>query len=168
MKSHLVGWMLVAVLCSPAAYAQNDSLPDADRDFLQKAAQANLAEIGAGKLAQQKATRNDIRQFGSKMEQDHGKTLAELKSLAEAKGVALPDEPDPPHQALATQLSRAEGKEFDRIYIGNAGVADHKAARQLFEGGARSKDPEVKAFASKTLPHIKHHLEMAEQLAAVK
>ena len=168
MKIHPAAFILVVFLAPILSSAQNDSLAEADRAFLQKAAQANLAEIDAGKLAQEKSTRNDIKQFGKTMEQDHGKTLDELKPLAAAKGVSLPTEPDPPHKALATQLSRAEGKEFDRIYVGNAGLADHKAAKQLFESGAKSKDPEVKAFATKTLPHIKHHLEMAEQLAAAK
>jgi putative membrane protein len=148
------------------ASAQDDAkLGAVDAAFLKKAAQANLAEIEAGKLAQAKASRADIRSFGEKMVEDHGQTLRELQAIAQKKGVELPQAPDEAHQALADSLSRASGKEFDQIYIKNAGVADHKAARELFTSGTRSKDTEIRAFAEKTLPAIVHHGEMAQSLA---
>jgi putative membrane protein len=44
-------------------------------------------------------------------------------------------------------------------------VSDHKDAVKAFEKAANeATDPEVKAFASKTLPTLKHHLSMAEAL----
>jgi putative membrane protein len=148
------------------AGAENDAkLGAVDAAFLKKAAQANLAEIEAGKLAQAKASRADIKSFGEKMVEDHGQTLRELQAIAQKKGVELPQAPDEAHQALADSLARASGKEFDQIYIKNAGVADHKAARELFTSGTRSKDAEVRAFAEKTLPVIVHHGEMAQALA---
>ena len=147
-------------------YAQNDqTTAPADREFMKKAAQANIAEIEAGKLAQSKASSNDIKQFGEKMQQDHGKVLDELQTLAKSKGVALPTETDEKHKALAKRLAATSGKKFDEAYASNAGVADHKEAKQLFEKAAASKDPDVSAFAKKVLPDIEHHLEMAQDLA---
>lgn len=157
--------LLLGALLIPVSNAQTDKVDEADRVFLHKATQANLAEIEAGKLAQAKSTRGDVKQFGQKMENEHGKTLAELKALAAKNNVTVPDKPDPAHQALAKQLSVAEGKEFDRIYIGNAGVADHKAAKELFEKGSKSKDKDIQALAKKTLPHIEEHLAMAKRMA---
>jgi putative membrane protein len=167
MKSLLLTAALAGLLFSECAIAQDDPAPRltlADRAFLQKAAQASLAEIEAAQLARQKATRADIREFGQKMERIHGQALEELQSLAKAKGVLLPQVPDETHRELAKRLSGASGEEFDRIYVENAGVADHKAARQLFESGTRSADGEVSAFAAKVLSHIEHHLAMARQL----
>jgi len=163
MKTILSAFALGYILFAAPAVAQ--SLAEADEAFLKKAAQANLAEIEAGTLAQEKSTRSDIKQFGQKMVQDHSKTLQELQSLAKTKGVSLPDAPDEAHQALAKQLASASGKEFDAVYVKNAGVADHKAAKQLFESGTKSKDAAVGAFAKKVLPHIEHHLAMAMQLS---
>jgi putative membrane protein len=156
---------VVSLLFAASAYSQDSKLAAADQDFLKKAAQANIAEVEAGKLAQSKGSRPDIKQFGQKMEQDHGKTLQELQGLAKSKGVTLPDAPDAAHQAQAKRLATATGKDFDKAYVANAGVADHKAAKELFEKGTKSKDPEVSAFAKKVLPDIEHHLSMAQQMA---
>jgi putative membrane protein len=122
---------IVAMLAAGATTsinAQNDqpTAAPADRAFMKKAAQANIAEIEAGKLAQSKASSNDIKQFGEKMQQDHGKVLDELQALAKSKGVALPTETDEKHKALAKKLAATSGKQFDQTYASNAGVADHK------------------------------------------
>ena len=163
MKTILSAIAIGGMLFSGMAVAQTVS--EADQQFMQKAAQSNIAEVATGKLAQSKSPTTDIKKFGQDMEKDHGKTHKELQALAKAKGVSLPDSPDEPHQALAKQLSAASGKEFDRIYIKNAGVADHKAAKELFETGAKSKDAEISAFAKKVLPHIEHHLAMAQKIS---
>ena len=148
-------------------YGQNGTskLIDSDLSFMQKAAQANLAEIETGKLAQSKSENADVKEFGGKMVQDHGKTLQELQAIAAKKGAPLPSEPDDAHKALAKQLAFFSGKNFDKSYIAHAGVADHKAAKALFEKGAKSKDTDISAFAKKVLPDIEHHLQMAQKMA---
>ncbi len=169
MKASLaaVTTALFSALLLACAHAQNDAAKpsDADRAFLEKAAQANMAEVETGKIAQQKSASEEIRRFGQKMEQDHGKTLKELQAIARNKGVDLPDGPDEAHQAQADMLKRASGKEFDMMYVKNAGVADHKAAKALFEEGKKSKDADIRALAAKTLPVVEHHLEMAQKMA---
>jgi putative membrane protein len=159
----LTAALLGSVLCFPA-HAQN-KLSDNDRAFLTKAAQANMAEVQTGKLAQEKSKNSEIKQFGQKMMEDHGKTLKEVQALARQKGETLPSSIDEAHQAQATALSRASGKEFDLMYVKEAGVADHKVAQQLFEEGTKSKDADIKAFAKKVLPDIQHHLQMAENMS---
>lgn len=166
----LVNWFGVAtaaMLLTTPVYGQSaDSrLAAEDRAFLEKAAQGNMAEIETGKLAQRKATRSDIKRFGQEMERDHGKTLKELQALAKSKGVRLPQELDGAHKAQARQLDMAKGADFDKTYVMHAGVANHKAAKELFEKGAKSKDPDISAFAKKVLPHIEDHLAKAQQMA---
>jgi len=49
--------------------------------------------------------------------------------------------------------------------VAEAGVKDHKAAVDLFNGEAKNgKNTEMKAFAQKTLPTIKEHYQMAQDL----
>ena len=44
-------------------------------------------------------------------------------------------------------------------------VSAHKEAVSLFERYAKDGDnPELKSFASKTLPHLQEHLKMAQDL----
>jgi putative membrane protein len=57
-----------------------------------------------------------------------------------------------------------KGQDFDRAYIAQM-VKDHTEAVRLFEQQAeRDADPEVKAFAQKTLPTLREHLEMARSI----
>ena len=167
MRTDLQTVILIAACLGSVLYIAEaqDKISSKDRAFLTKAAQANMAEVQTGKLAQEKSMNEEIKQFGQKMVEEHGKTLKELQALAKKKGETLPASIDEPHQAQATALSRASGKEFDLMYVKDAGVADHKAAQQLFEDGTKSKDADIKAFAKKVLPDIQHHLQMAESMS---
>ena len=136
-----------------------------DHLFMVKAAQASHAEIAAGKLAAQKGSTSEIRRFGEMMAAEHGKTYDELSNIAKAKGVMLPIQPDEGHQKLIKQLQSLENAEFDRLYVREAGINDHQVAVDLFLGQTKNgTDAELRAFAEKTLPVIKQHLKMAQEL----
>jgi putative membrane protein len=79
----------------------------------------------------------------------------------------VPTKPDAAHQQLTKRLETMKGTDFDRLYIEEAGIKDHKDAVDLFTRQANSgQDADLKAFAAKTLPTIKHHLEMVQGIAA--
>jgi putative membrane protein len=138
------------------------SIPD--QDFLIQAAQANLAEVELGRLAQRNATNADVRSFALHMTDDHSALMAELTKLAQKKGVRLPTGPDEAYRKNAAWLSEKRGGDFDREYI-RMMVADHVQAVSLFEGEAeRAADPDVCCWAESTLPTLRDHLEMARDL----
>lgn len=87
------------------------------------------------------------------MANDHGKNNDELRKIAKSKSVTLPDAPDATHQRALKKLQTTFGTSFDRDYAKQAGVKDHEAANKLFSNEAKNgRDPELKAFAEKTLP----------------
>ena len=88
MKIPLV--LVIVMTLATAAGAQSSRAASGDTAFATKAAQANLAEIELGKLAQQKAMRDEVKQFAQRMVADHGKKLDELKGLAASKNITLP------------------------------------------------------------------------------
>ena len=158
---------------SPAGTAKaagsSSSIDKRDRDFMMKAAQAGHAEVATGNVASTQAASEAVKQFGAQMVKDHTTANDELKSIAQGKGVSLPDAPDNAHQKALEKLKGMSGASFDRQYIADAGVKDHTAAQKLFSDEAKNgKDADVKAFAQKTLPVITHHLEMARDLAKKK
>ena len=51
------------------------------QDFVTQAAQGDLLEIESGKLAQQKASDPNVKQFAGQLVNDHQKTSVELKAL---------------------------------------------------------------------------------------
>jgi len=148
-----------------SVFAQPASSPAAagDHTFVQKAAEGGAAEVALGQLAQQKASSAQVKEFGAHMVRDHSKSNDELKQIAAGKGIAPPDKPNAQQQKDAAKLEKLSAGSFDRAYMDQM-VVDHKKTIALFEGEAKSgKDPELKAFAAKTLPTLTDHLKMAEQ-----
>src|SRR5215212_3003654 len=92
-------------------------LSRADMSFMKEAATGGMAEVELGKLAQQNAQSDEVKQFGARMEQDHGKANNELTTLAGNKGITLPQQLDPKHAQLRDKLARLRGAEFDRAYM---------------------------------------------------
>ena len=146
--------------------AGGKALAGGDKNFAMKAAQAGIAEVSTGKIAAANASNADVKKFGEHMQQDHGKANDELMQIAQSRGIALPKEPDKKHQQAAKKLEGMKGAQFDKAYM-SENVKDHKQAVALFSKQASSgKDPELKAFAEKTLPTLKQHLQMAQDLNA--
>jgi putative membrane protein len=70
------------------------------------------------------------------------------------------------HREAMDKLAKLSGAEFDREYMRHQ-VKDHEKAIALFEGQAnRGSDADLKAFASKTLPKLREHQQMAQSIAA--
>jgi putative membrane protein len=135
------------------------------QDFMMEAARGGLAEVTLGQMAAQRASRDEVKQFGQRMVQDHGKANTELMQLAATKGVTLPKELDSTHKAMAERLSQLSGAEFDRAYMSEM-VKDHTKDVSAFQHQAgQGTDPEVKNWAAKTLPTLQQHLEMAQDTA---
>lgn len=159
--------LAAALLLAFAGSAGAADLARADKNFLEKAAEANHTEINASKIALEKSTMPAVKEFANAMIADHGKTGDEARALATAKGVKLPDDPSTMQKAKITMLSKLNGANFDKQYAKIVGVNAHEDTIKLFrKASTDAKDPDVKAFAAKTLPALEHHLEMAKALKA--
>jgi putative membrane protein len=141
----------------------------ADQRMMRDIAQANIAEIETGKLAQEKASKDEVKQFGKTMVDDHTKALGELQEIASKKSVELPTEPDVKHKATATALKALNGDAFDKQYMSMAGVSDHQKTHDMLQKVQRNAaDPDLKAYAAKTLPVVHGHLTTAQEVAGKK
>jgi predicted outer membrane protein len=139
-----------------------------DRKYFQEIAQANLAEIETGKLAQKKASSEEVKKFAQHMVADHGKMLQEQQTLAKSKGVSMPKQPKREHQAALKKLEGASGEQFDRAYMDQM-VKDHEKTLKLVQETAKkAKDPDLKQAAEKAVPEVQKHLDMAKQIAEKK
>jgi len=134
----------------------------ADQSFVMDAANGGMAEVELGKLAVQKASNDDVKKFGQRMVDDHTKANDDLKAVAASKNITLPKDTDAQHKALVDRLSKLSGPAFDRAYLSEM-LKDHRKDVNDFKKEASSgRDPEVKAFASKTLPTLEEHLSIAQ------
>jgi putative membrane protein len=130
--------------------------------FVTKAAEGGMAEVELGRLASQRASDESVKQFGQRMVTDHGKANDELKQIASNKGIDIPSKLAAKHQATMDRLSKLSGAEFDRTYMQDM-VRDHREdVNEFRRESQRGTDPELKAFAAKTLPVLEEHLKEAE------
>ncbi|HSS99808.1 MAG TPA: DUF4142 domain-containing protein [Terriglobales bacterium] len=141
-------------------------LSTADSTFMKKAADGGMAEVELGQLAVQKASSSDVKAFGQRMVDDHGKANEQLKQLASEKRVELPQEPGAKHKATKAKLEQLSGTEFDRAYVDEM-VRDHKKDVSEFQRESKSaSDDGVKSFATQTLPTLQDHLKQIQGLAS--
>lgn len=137
-----------------------------DKEFVSEAGMGGLAEVQMGNLALQKAANADVKAFAQRMVTDHGKANAELAQLATTKGLALPAELGGEHKDAFDHLNSLNGAEFDKAYMKHM-VEDHvKDVAEFDKASTSATDADVKAWAGKTLPTLKEHLEQAKATAS--
>jgi putative membrane protein len=148
------------------AGAAASGIAAADKTFVTEAAKGGMAEVELGRLATEKASNADVKQFGQRMVDDHGKANDELKSLASQKNITLPTELDAKHKTTQDRLSKLSGDAFDKAYMTEM-VADHnKDVGEFTRASKTAKDADVKAWAGKTLPTLQDHQKMAKEVAS--
>ncbi|QCG91845.1 DUF4142 domain-containing protein [Azospirillum sp. TSH100] len=135
-----------------------------DMTFAEKAAISDIFEIQAGKLAQDQAKDQGVKQFGSHMVADHTKTSDAMKTMAQQKAMTLPAKLDSEHQQKLDKLRGLKGDQFDAAYL--QGQMDaHQTAVTLFRQQAENgKDADLKRFAEQTLPTLEQHLRQVRDL----
>jgi putative membrane protein len=158
------GLLLAAAwICAGQAARGADS---PDQAFVTEAAQGGLSEVDLGHLAVKQAKSKDVKSFGQHMIDDHSRANDELKQLAAKKKWDLPKDVGAENKATMDRLSKLSGEAFDKAYMSDM-VEDHVKDVSAFEKEARSaKDPDLKAWAGKTLPTLRHHLSMAREAAS--
>ncbi len=136
-------------------------------EFMTKVADVNMAEVKLGQMAQDKGTNQRVKDFGAMMVKDHTAAGNELKSLAGQKNVTLPQTVSNDHQKKADDLNKKSGADFDKAYI-SAMVDGHQSTINDFEKASKNtKDADVKAWADKTLPTLRMHLDSAKAIKKI-
>ena len=152
--------LLVVATFGLAAFAQQT-----DPLFAAAAAQSDIYEITAAKIALDHTNSQAVKAFAQKMIHDHSETTAHLKPIAKAMGITPPTETNAAAKLELSYLKTLNGQAFDSAYSKQQ-VVSHEAAVGAFEIATKTaQNSELKAFAKKYLPVIQGHLKMAQQLA---
>ncbi|WP_441276587.1 DUF4142 domain-containing protein [Tardiphaga sp. 172_B4_N1_3] len=167
--------LLVSSALAPAVYAQSVGektgvnsvlgVSPSTPDFVKQVAISDMFEIQSNTLAESKGNAAE-KSFAAMMVKDHTKTSTELKAMVSSDKVKaeLPAALDSAHQSKLDKLKEQSGADFSKNF-NSIQVDAHKDAVDLFERYAKSGDnAELKDWAGKTLPALKHHLEMAQNL----
>lgn len=139
-------------------------LSTSDRQFVTKAAQNGKAEVELGELASQRAAKAQVKEFGQRMVEDHTQINKELGELAAQKGLTLPQHIGEDNSKVKADLSKLSGVAFDKAYM-NYMIADRTQDVSLFQRQSQQgDDPDLKAWAAKTLPTLQEHLRLARSI----
>ena len=159
--------LLFASLILYAAVPAFAQVPVSTNEFVKKVALSDMLEIESSQLALSRTPDTDTKPFAERMVKDHQETSKELKALISGGKVkaTLPTGLDAEHQAKLDELKAKSGKEFDQAYD-KMQLQAHEEAVALLESYSKNGDnADLKAWAGKTLPHLKEHLAMAKKLS---
>lgn len=149
---------------SSGTTANTAYLIDHDRSFMEQAAYAGNAEVEQSRLAVQTTRNAEVRRFAEQMIKDHTQANAELISVARQHDIKLPTTVDDAHRKVLDQLGRLASPQFDTAYM-NQMIADHEQVITLFtQQSASGKNDVLRAWASKKLPHLQDHLNLAREI----
>ena len=135
-------------------------------DFITRASASGVAEIESGKIALEKTTYPEIKEFAKKMIENYASSNKDLRELAAKKDVEIADEAVLLDKAKAYVLKQREGESFDVAYVNNQ-IDAHRETIKLYEQASSSPDEDVRRLAATSLPRLEQHLEEAEALVAV-
>jgi putative membrane protein len=153
--------------CLPVAIADtSDRDASGDEAFITAAAQAELGEIELSRIAARSAVSPEIRSFAAKMVQEHTASNAELGQIALKENIPAPIAPDSDHMQLRDKLIALRGKNLDKAYM-EAMRSDHQNMVDfLTAASATVTSDDLHNFIRKTLPVVRRHLHMAQELKA--
>lgn len=142
-----------------------EKLSSADQALMMEVAKGGMMQLELGKVAVQKASNPEVRQLAQAEVEEQTGLSAKLKEIATAKGVTLPATPNEQATAMVTKLQGMSGMEFDRMYVQEGGVNNHKLLDQtLAKVESNATDASLKSVAKAAHPLVKTHLKVSQQV----
>ena len=145
-----------------------------ESELLSKMHMANQMEIKAGQLAQSKGATQAIRNYGALLARDHSYADKRITALAKQQGIQLmqmqmPKSPEEKQKMdmqkqMMAALEQAQGADFDRLFIQFNIKAHEMAVNMVSLGSQQLKPSPVKTLASKMVPILKQHGQIAQHL----
>ncbi|MCI1188613.1 DUF4142 domain-containing protein [Hymenobacter sp. DH14] len=139
-----------------------------DNEFMMTAAHSDQNEIQQSKMALAKGVTGMAKEMANKMIADHTKSTADLKKIAAKKGITLPTDMDAEHKAMAPEMEKLSGKDFEAKYLSQMQADHQKTANTMMAHEKMTNDADLKSFIGKTLPVVQMHLGMAQKGSDMK
>ncbi len=153
---------VLAVLLFPlSALADNAMTPE---DFIRQAAEDNIADVEAGRMAQSTETvPASVRQLGRQITADAMHMNDRLSKLAGARAVPLSNQITAADRQVLSRLSKLQGQAFAREYLRYV-MGDLEQDRARYQVASTLEDPPVAHFAKEVLPELDKELQVARAL----
>ncbi len=135
-----------------------------DERFLKERTAAILIEVEISQLAVQKTNNQSLKKLSNQIIADRLEILEELKKLSSLKNVTLATNSGDQHASLLTDLQNLPAADFDKKYLSFIIELLEEDTRKFEKAANKANSPEIKIFASKSLPVMRTHLDAARSL----
>lgn len=145
-------------------FEEADSKED-QASFFVDIAEINLIEIEAAKLALQKGTDAEVKNYAKMLVTEHTQSGVELKNIAATKQITLPTSLTDEGKDVYDKLNKKSGHDFDKEFIKTM-IDDHEKAIKKLEDASTDNDNDqnVKDWASKKITGLTAHLQEAKMI----
>jgi putative membrane protein len=130
--------------------------------------QANLKEIAVGKLAEEKASSDEVRAYAVQLVNDHTNADQMVIATAQKKGARLRDSAAGRENAhgksAERKLSSASGAQFDRLFLEQTSADHKKLISELQQEREDATDDDIEALIDKIVPILQQHNDLAQIL----
>ena len=144
--------------------ASSGSLSDDPTNFVLLAGSLDLLQTRTSNQAVAKATNPEVKKYAQEVLSEHTNVSRELRGLAATNKLKYPTDLLAKHQLMMNRLMEERAKDFDKTYM-EVQEASHKELEELFEDASkRHADPEMKEFASRSLPTLRTQLDRTKKV----
>lgn len=140
-------------------------LSTTDRSFVSKVYMGNQAEIDVARMVESSGARDEVKEYARKLREDHEEANEKLKRIADQSQTDMQASADhKKHEQITNRFRNLSGAKLDREFLSHA-VKEHQAdIREYQKISENAQHPELKEYASNTLPKLQEHLREAQEL----
>jgi len=130
----------------------------ADRAFVAKVSQGGMFEVEAGKLAEQKASAQDVKDFAAMEVHDHTLVGDNLKALSANAGINIDSDMNAEFSGMMSRLKTLSGAAFDRQYMMDMGDLHAKDGAAFLKESKDGGSAEYRDFGAETHKIVQRHI----------
>jgi putative membrane protein len=149
---------ITLTVCSVGLAGAADSFSTADKAFVAKVSQGGMYEVALGKLAEMKATTQDVKDSGNTEAHDHTLVGDKLKAIVEGNGMTFPTGLNAEFQARLDKMKALPSDRFDAAYIADMKKIHDADGAAFAKEASSGTNPDLKAFAAETHRIVERHL----------
>lgn len=135
-----------------------------DAEFAVAASSSNMLEIALGKLAQQKAIATEVKEWGKRMEQEHGQAEQQLQAIAERARITLPQMMGKEDRGIYDDIDDRKYFGFDKKYMRDLQELHKRTIARFADAAVKASSPGLRTYAAEMLPKLREHEEITAQL----
>jgi len=164
---------LVALAVAGPLYAEDtkpverrdfDKKTPLDNDFLAMASECLNCQCSLADLVEKRASRQEVKEFAKRMEEDHKALLKDLAATLKDRKVAIVAGTSKKDKERCKEVGKLEGTEFEKTFLKYV-ADDHEKAIRVCENQIKNgKDQKVTEFATSAVKKLREHLKEAKRL----